>query len=159
MGSDLHRDDGFGIAVVRQFLETGVPEGVRAVEAGTAGIGLVQELMEGYEALVIVDAADRDKEPGTVFLLEAEVPVLEEFTPEGRQEFLADTHYTTPSKALILAKALDVLPSRAYILGCQPEGQGLGMGLSASVGGAVDEANRRLRALLEQLLQEEATTT
>lgn len=157
MGSDLHGDDGFGIAVIRRFSEDGGPEGVRAVEAGTAGIGLVQELMEGYETLVIVDAADRGKEPGAVFLLEAEVPDLEDFTPERRQKFLADTHYTTPSKALILARALEVLPPHAYILGCQPEEQGLGMGLSTPVEAGVAEAVERLQELCAGLAENPVT--
>ena len=147
MGNDLRQDDGFGIVVIRRFFEDGVPEGVQVYEAGIAGIGLVQELMDGYQALVIVDAMDRGEEPGTVYLLEVEVPDLEEFTVEGRQEFLADTHYAVPSKALILARALKVLPPRVYILGCQPEAYELGMGLSEPVARGAAEAITRLREL------------
>ncbi len=159
MGNDLRQDDGFGIAVVRRFFEDGVPEGVEVYESGIAGIGLIQELMDGYEALVIVDATDRDEEPGTVCLLEVEVPDPEELTEEDRQEFLADTHLTVPSKALTLARALKVLPPRAYILGCQPQEYGLGMGLSEPVEAGVAEAIGRLRILLAQLLQEETAAT
>jgi hydrogenase maturation protease len=154
MGNDLRQDDGFGIAVVRRFFEDDVPEGVQVYESGIAGIGLVQELMDGYEALVIVDAADRGEKPGTVYLLEVEVPDLEEFTEEGRQEFLADTHYAVPSKALILARALEVLPPRVYILGCQPKEHELGMGLSEPVERGVAEATRRLRELTTRLVGE-----
>jgi hydrogenase maturation protease len=154
MGNDLRQDDGFGIAVVRRFFEDGVPEGVQVYESGIGGIGLVQELMDGYEALVIVDAADRGEEPGTVYLLEVEVPDLEEFTQESRQEFLADTHYAVPSKALILARALKVLPPRVYILGCQPKEHELGMGLSEPVERGVVEAIQRLRELTSRLVRE-----
>ncbi len=157
MGNDLRQDDGFGIAVVRRFFEDGVPEGVQVYESGIGGIGLVQELMDGYEALVIVDAADRGEEPGTVYLLEVEVPDLEEFTQESRQEFLADTHYAVPSKALILARALKVLPPRVYILGCQPKEHELGMGLSEPVERGVTEATRRLQELTTRLLRELVT--
>jgi hydrogenase maturation protease len=159
MGNDLRQDDGFGIVVVRRFEAAGAPEGVRVYESGIAGIGLVQELMDGYEALVIVDATDRDAEPGTVFLLEAEVPAQEELTEESRQEFLADTHLTVPSQALTLASALSILPSSVYILGCQPKECGLGMELSQPVERSVTEAVERLRILLEQLLREEITHT
>lgn len=159
MGNDLRQDDGFGIAVARRFEEAGAPEGVRTIEAGIGGIGLVQELMDGYETLIILDATDRGEEPGTVYLLEAEVPELEDFTPEDRQEFLADTHYAVPSKALTLAQALGILPPCAYILGCQPQDQGLGMGLSEPVGKAVPEAAERLRLLLDRLSQEETSPT
>ncbi len=154
MGNDLRRDDGFGIAVVRRFVGEGLSEGVRAIEAGIAGLGLVQELMDGYEAMIILDATDRDGSPGTVYLLEAEVPELEDFTPEYQQDFLADTHYTVPSKALILARALGVLPDHSYILGCQPEETELGMGLSEPVERGVEEALERLRGLCAKLVQE-----
>lgn len=152
MGNDLRQDDGFGIAVVRRFSEGGVPEGVEVYESGIAGIGLIQELMDGYEALVIVDAIDRDEVPGTVRLLEVEVPETEELTEEDRREFLADTHLTVPSKALTLARALSILPPRAYILGCQPKECGLGMSLSEPVERGVAEAVERLRELTTRLL-------
>ncbi len=158
MGNDLRRDDGFGIAVARRFSEAGTPENVHVLEVGIGGIGLVQELMDGYDALVIVDAADRGEEAGTVYLLEAEVPALEEISSESREELLADMHLTVPSKALILAQALNVLPPRAYILGCQPKECGLGMGLSEPVERGVVEAVRRLPILLRQLQEETAPT-
>lgn len=155
MGNDLRQDDGFGIAVVRRLSEDGLPAGVRIIEAGIGGIGLVQELMDGYEALVIVDATDRGGEPGAVYLLEAEVPDIEDLAPEERQEFLADTHYAVPSKALTLARALDVLPTQAYVLGCQPKENGLGMGLSEPVERGVEEAVGRLRELCARLVEEQ----
>ncbi len=158
MGNDLRQDDGFGIAVVRRFEVSGVPQGVRVYESGIAGIGLVQELMDGYEALIIVDATDRDAEPGTVFLLEAEVPTQEAMTEESRQEFLADTHLTVPSQALTLASALGILPSSVYILGCQPKECGLGMELSGPAERGVTEAVERLREITSRLIQQPAAS-
>lgn len=154
MGNDLRRDDGFGVEVVRRFSGEGAPEGVEVYEAGIAGIGLLQELMDGYEALVIVDATDRGEKPGTVCLLEVEVPDPEELTEEDRQRFLADTHLTVPSKALNLARALGFLPPRSYILGCQPGDCGLGMGLTEPVERGAEKAVERLRELCEALVSE-----
>ena len=158
VGNDLLGDDGFGIEVVRRFSEEGVPEGVEAFESGIAGIRMVQELMDGYEALVIVDATDRGEEPGTVYLLEVEVPDPDGLAEEERQELLADTHLTVPSKALTLARALEVLPPRVYILGCQPQECGLGLGLSEPVRRGAIEATRRLRRLCAALATEPTTT-
>ncbi len=154
VGNDLLGDDGFGIAVVRRFSEDGVPEGVEVFESGIGGIRMVQELMDGYEALVIVDATDRKEAPGTVYLLGVEVPDPDELTEEDRQEFLADTHLVVPSKALTLARAIEVLPPRVYILGCQPKECGLRMGLSEPVERGVSEATRQLRELTARLLAE-----
>ncbi len=158
VGNDLLGDDGFGIAVIRRFFEGGVPEGVEVFESGIAGIRMVQELMDGYEALIVVDATDRGEEPGTVCLLEVEVPDPEELTEDARQEFLADTHLTVPSKAFALARALEVLPPRVYILGCQPKECELGMGLSEPVVRGAEVATERLRELCATLVREPTAT-
>lgn len=152
MGNDLCQDDGFGIVAVRRFLAAGVPEGVRVVEPGSGGISLVQELMEGYEALVIVDAVDRGGEPGTVYLLETEVPDFATLPEEQQRDFLADMHATVPSRVLTLAQALGVLPGVIYILGCQPQQYELGMGLSAPVERGVTEALVRLNLLTATII-------
>ena len=149
MGNDLCGDDGFGIIAARRFVAAGVPEGVRVVEPGSGGISLVQDLMDGYETLIILDAVDRGGVPGTVYLLETEVPVFAELSAEQQREFLADMHATVPSRVLTLAQALGVLPASIYILGCQPETFEFGMELSASVEHGVTEALVRLRTLTE----------
>jgi hydrogenase maturation protease len=152
MGNVLRRDDGFGVEVARRLTGSeGLPQGTRVIEVGIGGIHLVQELMAGYELLVIIDAVERGSAPGTVHVLEAEVPALEEWPELKRQDFLADMHYTTPSQAMILARALNVLPPKVYIVGCQPvEVDDLGIGLSEVVEGALAEAVRRIEQLAQR---------
>ena len=154
MGNDLCQDDGFGIVAVRRFVAAGVPEGVRVVEPGSGGISLVQDLMDGYEALIIVDAVDRGSEPGTIYLLETEVPQFADLSEEEQHAFLADMHATVPSRVLTLAQALGVLPGVIYILGCQPMVYELGMGLSAPVERGVVQAVARLQALTVTIVGE-----
>lgn len=155
MGNVLRRDDGFGVEVVRRLAnENGLPEGVKVVDVGIGGIHLVQELMSGYDALVLIDAVQRGSPPGTTHLLEAEVPDLAAWPESARRDFLADTHYATPSKVLILAKALGVLPRKVFILGCQPEEyEELGIGLTQAVAPAVETAVARVTALLNDLVE------
>lgn len=148
MGNDLCQDDGFGIALARRFAGTQPPDNVRVVEAGIGGISLVQDLMDGYDALVVLDAVDRGGPPGALYLLETDVPELATLSEDRRREFLADMHYTVPSRVLTLAQALGVLPRHVYILGCQPLECGLGMGLSEPVERALDEALELLQTLL-----------
>ncbi|MCA1725476.1 MAG: hydrogenase maturation protease [Thermomicrobia bacterium] len=152
MGNDLCQDDGFGIVAVRRFVAAGAPEGVRVVEPGSGGISLVQDLMDGYEALIIVDAVDRGGEPGAIYLLETEVPQFADLSEEEQNAFLADMHATVPSRVLTLAQALGVLPGVIYILGCQPMVYELGMGLSAPVERGVTEAVTRLQALTATII-------
>jgi len=121
VGNVLRGDDGFGIAVVQRLAQhPDLPPTVKIVEVGIGGISLVQELFDGYDVLLIVDAVERGGTPGTLYLLEPEVPDLSQWPFEQRQDFLADMHMTTPARALILAKALGVFPRYAYMLGCQP---------------------------------------
>jgi len=75
VGNVLHQDDGFGVEVVRQLeKKNGLPDSVEIMETGIGGIHLVQELYNGYEVLILVDAVLRDREAGQVYLLEADVP-------------------------------------------------------------------------------------
>ena len=124
MGNVLRRDDGFGVEVTRRLQAADTfPPNVSIIEVGTGGISLVQELMSpaNYDVLLLVDATDRDGKPGETYVLEAEVPELNSF-PEGfRRDFLADIHYSVPSRAMVLAKALNVLSTRSFIIGCQPD--------------------------------------
>lgn len=147
IGNDLLGDDGFGIAAIRRLAAHGVPEGVHLLESGIAGIGLVQELLDGYDLLVILDAVDRRSTPGMLHLLEVEVPATSALSEERRRELMSDMHWTVPSLALILARALHALPPRVFILGCQPGSMELGMHLSPAVDLAATAAVGRVLAL------------
>lgn len=152
MGNVLRGDDGFGVAVACALAARHLPPAVKVIEVGIGGIHVVQELFSGYDALVVIDAVDRGAEPGTVFLLEPRVPVLDPLSEGGRSELLADMHYAVPSKALIMARALGVLPRRAWILGCQPRNShALGLELSEPVRAAVPQAVARLERLIAEL--------
>lgn len=141
LGNILNRDDGFGIEVVaglRRALK-GIPP-VRTVEYGIAGIGLVQDLMDGYDGLVLVDAVDRGGPPGTLYWLRPRVDNLT--FPAGT---FAETHYLGPTRVILLAAALKLLPGYVRILGCQPDTvDDLGLGLTPPVARAAAHAVRVL---------------
>lgn len=149
MGNVLEEDDGFGVRVLEALAREELPEGVRLTEVGTGGIHLVQDLMDGYDALILVDAVDREGEPGTVYTLRPEVPDLDDFDEDERGHFLADTHYTVPAKVLVMARALGFLPERLYIVGCQPGRTELGLDLTERVDEAVRRGVGEVRRLLE----------
>ena len=152
MGNVLRRDDGFGVEIAKRLAaDSTLPTDARVIEVGIGGIHLVQELMDGYDVLIIIDAVERDSAPGTLHVLEAEVPDLATWPENQRQDFLADMHYTTPSKALILAKALGILPPKAFIVGCQPvEVDELGIGLSELVERAAPGMIQKIEQLVRQ---------
>ena len=153
IGNVLRQDDGFGVEVVQHLLEQDdLPEGVKVLDTGIAGIRLVQELMDGYDVLIIVDAMMRDGQPGQIYLLEADVPDIADLSFDERNEFLADMHYTNPTRAMMLAKAMNVLPPQVYILGCQPAAyDDFDLGLSVEVQAAVPMAIARIDEWIVEL--------
>lgn len=159
MGNQLRGDDGFGVALAELLAKRehdpatdGAEVTVR--EFGIAGIHLVQELLSGYDALLLIDAVERGSQPGTIHLLKPEVPALASLGDGERRDFLADLHWADPGRALILARALGVLPARVLILGCQPEAlEDLSLALSPSVESALPEAMRAIDAALARLTE------
>lgn len=66
VGNVLRQDDGFGIEVVHRLMEREhLPPTVRVLETGIAGIRLVQELMDGFDLLIVVDAVQRGGRAGS----------------------------------------------------------------------------------------------
>lgn len=152
VGNVLHGDDGFGVEVAKRLAEQDLPPQVTVAETGIGGIHLVHELMSGYDAVVVVDAVDRGRAPGTVMVIDAEVIDVADFRVEDRHDLLADMHLATPERALMVARALGVLPSRTVIIGCQPlELETLGVGLTAPVSRAVDVAIVEIGRCLDEM--------
>jgi len=156
VGNVLRGDDGFGVRVAQTLNRSNsFPVEVKVFEAGIAGIPLVHELMDEYDALIICDAIERGGAPGTVYVIEPEIADASMLDPAAIHASLADAHYTEPSKVLVLAKALDVLPAQVFVVGCQPAGYDeLGAELSDEVRSAVQIAISRIESLVETLHQE-----
>ena len=70
VGNVLRGDDAFGIKVLHQLQLFPAVENVEFFESGIAGISLVQQLMNRYDALIMIDVLDRGAEPGRVFVLQ-----------------------------------------------------------------------------------------
>ena len=155
VGNVLRLDDGFGVAVAAHLATDGLPPGVDLIETGIGGLSIVQQLMDGYVGLIVVDAVDRGAAPGTVFVLEPDVddPALIPF--DEWQDRFSNLHLTEPSRVFLLARALGVLPDRVLLVGCQTaDVEGLGQGLSPPVQAAVAVAAGRVRTMASAMLQD-----
>jgi hydrogenase maturation protease len=156
-GNILRADDAFGVEVARRLDKLALPEGVKVVEASIAGIVLVHELQAGFDALVVVDTVDRGRPPGNVMLIEPDVIDVNALTDDERHDLLADMHVATPWRALMLARALGVLPSKLLEVGCQPvDPEGVGEEMSPPVAAAVDVAVKEILAHINELLADPA---
>ena len=148
IGNELMGDDGFGIAAAQRCAAAELGADVTVVQSGIAGIGLVQDLMDRYDMVIVLDTVDQGAVPGSLHVLEIVVPELAAIDADNRRQLLADMHYTVPSRVMILARALGVLPRRAYLVGCQPLAMDLGIGLSEPVNAALNEVVHRVRDLV-----------
>ena len=154
VGNVLRCDDAFGIEVLRELERSLVVEGVEYFESGIAGISLVQKLMDGFDALIIIDALDRGAEPGRVFVLEPDAESLRK--PPSNHE-ATDLHQADPEVVLRMATALKVLPPRAWIVGCQAaDCDELGAPLTEAVARALPVAVDRIRQIVQTLQKETA---
>lgn len=141
-GNELRRDDAFGIRVL-EILSRRLEgrSGVDLLHVGTGGLRLAQELLAGYDALVVIDAMTRDGAPGTLYVME-----VEDVTDTRR----VDLHLATPAHSLSVAKALGSLPGKVWMVGCEPASvDELGEELSPSVAAQVEPAVDAVLGLLE----------
>lgn len=153
VGNVLRGDDGFGVrAALALARDPRLPAHVKVIETGIGGISLVQELMDRYRMLVLLDAVDRGMAAGTVFLLEPDLPDLSGMSPHERRDWFADTHYATPLRALCLAAAVATLPDVIRIVGCQPAAvDRFEIGLDPAVEAAIPAAIARTLDLIAEV--------
>jgi hydrogenase maturation protease len=150
VGNILRGDDGFGVEILRRLeRQLGGVGDVQFFESGIAGVGLVQQLLDGYDALIVLDALDRGAEPGTVFVLAPDVGALA--APGGSRESV-DLHQADPEGVFRLAAAIGALPRRVWVVGCQAAAcEELGAGLSDPVCRAIPAALQRVYDILVTL--------
>lgn len=152
IGNELRQDDAFGMEFLRRWnKEVSLPDHIKTIEVGIGGIHLVQELHSRYDILIMADAVDWDGQPGQLFFQQVEaISDIEQMPLDEKRAFLADMHYTNPMRALMLAKALKVLPERVYILGCKAaDHHDFAIGMSKAVQAAIPKAIEKLKHWLE----------
>lgn len=147
VGNVLHGDDGFGVELARRLMQrSDLTDRVRVLETGIGGMGLVQEVMNGCEALLLLDSYGKGETPGTLYLVEPQLPDLDDLDVQDRRAYFSDTHYATPIRALSLLQQMQRLPAIVNVLGCEPqELDELHVGLSPAVAAALDDAESMVR--------------
>jgi hydrogenase maturation protease len=157
VGNIFLGDDAFGVEVAQRLLRRGLPDVVRVVDFGIRGLDLTYALLDGYEAVVLVDAIPRGGRPGTLYVLEAD-PVAATGSPCDGPAI--EAHSLDPAKVLRLAAAMGGQVGRLLLVGCEPtppgEADEMTLGMSDPVRAAVDEAVPLVEALVAKLLSGEA---
>ena len=141
IGNPLRGDDGIGPAVIAALLEETLPPDVEALDAGEAGVGLVG-LMEEVDRVILVDAAEMGKAPGTFCVFGPEVV--------GKGTNGLSAHSVGTGEALQMAGALGCLPESLWIVGVQPKCMAWHIGLSPEISQRLPEIVKAVLALYRQ---------
>jgi hydrogenase maturation protease len=144
VGNVFQRDDAFGVEVVRLLAERPRPDGVEIADFGIRGVHLVYELLNGCDLFVLVDAAQRGYEPGTVTVLEVEPADAAQHTT------VMDAHDLTPEAIFAMLTSMGGRPGRSLVVACEPADLSAGMGLSDPVRAALPHAVSTVEEILGQ---------
>jgi hydrogenase maturation protease len=139
VGNIFLSDDGFGVEVVRRLATADLPDWVRVADYGISGMHLAYDLAEGYCTTILIDAAPRGGEPGTIYTVELQPS---EHPPPGSLagSQLFNAHGMQPDVVFGMLDMLGADAGRVILVGCEPAIVDYGMGLSAPVAAAVSEA-------------------
>lgn len=167
IGNIFMADDGFGPEVVTAMRGRTLPDGVHIADFGIRGMDLAYRLLDGYDVAVLVDAAPRGKEPGTLHVIDPGPLDAEQGggTPgDGARtppQAPPQAHGMDPVQVLALARQLcdgtTQTPPRVLVLGCEPAVRMRGdepdvvVGLSGPVRAAVPQAADMLESLTGEL--------
>jgi hydrogenase maturation protease len=143
LGNPLRGDDGVGVRVVQLLAAKDLPDGVETVDGGTLGLDLVN-LMEGWQRVILVDAANVGRDHGQFvrFTLD-ETRLLNTHEP-------VSIHAAGLRDALLLAQVLGALPEKVIIYGVQPANLDWNTELSPLVEATIPEIANCILGELEQ---------
>jgi hydrogenase maturation protease len=118
---------------------------VELVDYGIRGMHLAYDLLDGCDALVLVDAIPDNGAPGTVHVFEADHERLSAATG-------LDAHAMDPGAVFASLNALGGAPPYTIVIGCEVANTDEGIGLSDAVANAVPLAVRAVEDVLNDLL-------
>lgn len=162
LGNIFLSDDGFGVEVARRLGRQELPAGVRVTDYGIRGMHLAYDLAEGFDNTILVDTTQRGGEPGTIYLIEPEQAPEQDPGRDPAQDIdrdqasllagmsLLNAHGMQPDVVLSLAGTLGGKAGRVLVVGCEPATLEEGIGLSAPITAAVDEAVRMVTRLVTE---------
>lgn len=118
---------------------------VRVIDYGIRGVHLAYDLLDGVEALVLVDAVPNQGAPGTLHVFESdhETPTTEPGL---------DGHAMDPQAVFANLVSLGGTPPHTVVIGCEVADVNEGIGLSGAVAGAVPDAVQAVADVVADLL-------
>ena len=149
VGNVFQGDDAFGVEVIKLLASRPRPAGVEVADFGIRGVHLVYELLNGCDLFVLVDAAQRGYEPGTVTVLEVG-PAGTGPAGTGPGAAVMDAHALEPDAIFAMLDSMGSRPGRSLVVACEPADLSAGMGLSGPVRAALPHAVSAVEDILGQ---------
>ncbi len=113
LGNPLMGDDGAGVAVAKILTKRGLPPSINLLEGEVDGFSFLEHV-EGYEKVIVVDAADMNLEPGSWETFNLELGLL-------KGAVGISTHQFGLKEALQMAEVLGWKLPPIKVYGIQPE--------------------------------------
>jgi len=131
IGNLVMGDDGVGVRVVQKLQrEYRLPEYVDVMDGGTLGLDILPRL-EGIERLILIDAVETGKKPGTcIRLVGDEIPQALETRVSAHQMGIKDL--------LAVSRLTGHIPQEMVLVGVQPGSIGMDTELTPEVEAKVD---------------------
>ena len=147
IGNIFLGDDGFGPEVLRHVGGTAADPGVHITDYGIRGLHLAYDLLEDWDALVLIDAVPDRGSPGTVHVFQNDHETL-----SATAGF--DAHSMDPGAVFATLRSLGGVAPPTVVIGCEVADVSDGIGLSEPVAAAVPEAVRAVESVLAMLRSE-----
>lgn len=140
VGNILLQDEGVGVRAIEHLQKHyHFPQEVQVLDGGTMGLDLLSYL-EGVDRLLVIDAVDAHRPPGTVVrLTNGEIPALLGRKLSPHQIGLADL--------LSVAELRDLTPKQVVLIGVQPAELETGLDLSPTIRG-------QMTSIVDMILKE-----
>jgi len=150
LGNIFLGDDLFGVAVVRALAKYSLPKNVKVIDFGIRGVDFAFELMEPYDAVILVDVVQRGGSPGTVYLIE---PDLSDFTLHPGVQTPLEPHGFIPTDVFGWLQLLGKKCQYVRLVGCEPftlQASEVGeIALSPQLNGAIEQAIDIIQSLVK----------
>ncbi len=151
VGNVFLGDDAFGVEVIRALSKRAAQPGVTVRDFGTRGLDLAHTLVDGFDALLLIDTMQRGHTPGTLTVLEPDF-----MANAASDELLGPGHGVDPCRVFGLVRALGGVVPITRLIGCEPSGFGCDeepmLELSEPVRAAVARAVPLVETILTELL-------
>lgn len=141
LGNILLQDEGIGVHAIEALRKDfKFPKNVQLIDGGTMGLDLIS-FIEGMDKILIIDAVNIKKEPGTIVVIE------DEEIPSFISTKLS-VHQIAFPDVLSALKLLGIKPATMTLVGIQPENIETGLNMSEAMNKSFD---RLIKTVIKRL--------